>query len=107
MRWRSSPSRRRPVAGRRLTQQRVETLLRKAGRQRNLTTKATQIRAALASDQLPARPGVVSAYTASVSALVAVITVMVTQTEVLAGQVEQGLASTRTLRSTAANPASV
>lgn len=49
----------------------------------------------------------VGAYAASVSALVAVITVMVAQTEVSAGQVEQGLAGTRTLRSTAANPASV
>lgn len=45
-----------PEAGRRLTQQRVETLLKKAGRQRNMTTKAS-IRAALASDQLTARPG--------------------------------------------------
>jgi len=79
-----------PEAGRRLTQQRIETLLRKAGRQRNITSKATQIRAALASDQLPVRPGVVGAYAASVSALVAVITVMMAQTEVLAGQVEQG-----------------
>lgn len=79
-----------PEAGRRLTQQRVETLLRKAGRQRNITTKAGEIRAALNRDELGARPGVVGAYAASVSALVAVITVMVAQTEVLAGQVEQG-----------------
>ena len=79
-----------PEQGRRLTQHRVETLLAKAGRQRNITTKANEIRAALASDQLTARPGVVAAYAVSVSALVAVITVMVAQTEVLAGQVEQG-----------------
>ena len=79
-----------PEQGRRLTQHRVETLLAKAGRQRNITTKANEMRAALASDQLTARPGVVNAYAASVSALVAVITVMVAQTEVLAGQVEQG-----------------
>jgi transposase len=79
-----------PEQGQRLTQHRVETLLRQGGRQRNLTTKATEIRAALAADQLPARPGVVAAYAVSVSALVAVITVMVAQTEVLAGQVEQG-----------------
>ena len=79
-----------PEQGRRLTQRRVETLLAQAGRQRNITAKATEIRAALNTDQLAARPGVVGAYAASVSALVAVITVMVTQTEVLAGQVEQG-----------------
>jgi len=79
-----------PEAGKRLTQSRVETLLAKAGRQRNLTKKASQIRVALNTDQLTARPGVVDAYTAAVSALVAVITVMVAQTEVLAGQVEQG-----------------
>jgi hypothetical protein len=79
-----------PEQGRRLTQRRVETLLAQAGRQRNVTAKATEIRAVLNTDQLAARPGVVGAYAASVSALVAVITVMVTQTEVLARQVEQG-----------------
>ena len=36
------------------------------------------------------RPGVVGAYAASASALIAVLTTRVTQTEVLAGQVEQG-----------------
>ena len=79
-----------PDQGRRLTQARLETLLRQAGRQRNLAATATRIRAALASDQLTARPGVVPAYAASASALLAVLTVMVSQTEVLAGQVEQG-----------------
>jgi transposase len=79
-----------PEQGRRLSQNRIETLLRKAGRQRNLTAAAGRIRAALQSEQLSARPGVVSAYTASTSALVAVLAAMVQQTEVLAGQVEQG-----------------
>jgi hypothetical protein len=79
-----------PEQGRRLSQARIETLLRKAGRQRNLTATATKIRAALGSEQLTARPGVVPAYAASASALVAVLTTMVAQTEVLAGQVEQG-----------------
>jgi len=68
----------------------VETLLRQAGRQRNIITKTNEIRAAPGTDQLGARTGVVGAYAASVSALVAVITVMVTQIEVLAGQVGQG-----------------
>ena len=44
----------------------------------------------MSSEQLTARPGVVRAYAASASALVAVLTAMVAQTEVLAGQVEQG-----------------
>ena len=79
-----------PDLGRLLSQSRIETLLRRAGRQRNLTTTAAKIRAALSSEQLTARPGVIPAYTASASALLAVLTTMATQTEVLAGQVEQG-----------------
>ena len=79
-----------PELGRRLSQARIETLLRKAGRQRNIAATAARIKTALGSDQLTARPGVVPAYAASASASVAVLTTMVTQTEVLAGQVEQG-----------------
>ena len=44
----------------------------------------------MSSEQLAARPGVIGAYTASASALLAVLTAMAAQTEVLAGQVEQG-----------------
>ena len=79
-----------PDQGRRLSQARIETLLRRAGRQRNIAATAAKIRAALGSEQLTARPGVVPAYAASASALIAVLTAMVAQTEVLAGQVEQG-----------------
>ena len=79
-----------PDQGRRLSQTRIETLLRKAGRQRNVAATAAKIKSALASEQLTARPGVVPAYAASASALVAVLTAMVQQTKVLAGQVEQG-----------------
>lgn len=79
-----------PEQGRRLSQVRIESLLRRAGRRRNLAAAATKIKTALSSDQLTARPGVVPAYAASASALIAVLTTMVTQTEVLAGQVEQG-----------------
>ena len=79
-----------PEQGRRLSQARIETLLRKAGRQRNLTATAVKIKTALGSEQLSARPGVLPAYAASASALIAVLTTMVAQTEVLAGQVEQG-----------------
>jgi hypothetical protein len=80
----------RPDLGWRLSQARIETLLRKAGRQRNVSTTAAKIRAALNSEQLSARPGVIPAYAASASALLAVLGTMVTQTEVLARQVEQG-----------------
>jgi hypothetical protein len=76
--------------GRRLSQARLESLLRKAGRQRNVAATAAKIRATLASEQLTARPGVVAAYAASASALIAVLSAMAEQTEVLARQVEQG-----------------
>ena len=79
-----------PDQGRRLSQARIESVLRKAGRQRNIAATATKIKTALGSKQLTARPGVVPAYAASASALIAVLTTMITQTEVLAGQVEQG-----------------
>jgi transposase len=79
-----------PEQGRRLSQARIESLLRKAGRRRNLAATATKIKTSLGTDQLSARPGVVPAYAASASALVAVLSTMVAQTEVLAGQVEQG-----------------
>jgi len=79
-----------PDQGRQLSVARVSTLLRRAGRQRNLTTRAEQIVTALRSEQLPARAGVVDAYAASVAALVAVTTEMVRQTAVLQAQVEQG-----------------
>jgi hypothetical protein len=61
-----------PDQGRRLSQARLESLLRKAGRQRNVATTAAKIRATLASKQLTARPAVVPAYAASASALIAV-----------------------------------
>jgi transposase len=89
-----------PEQGRRLSLARIETLLRKAGRQRNIAATATTIKNALGTDQLTARPGVVPAYAASTSALVAVLTTMVAQTAVLEEQVRQGLVSTRTRGST-------
>jgi transposase IS116/IS110/IS902 family protein len=79
-----------PDRGRRLSQARVESLLRKAGRQRNVAATAAKIRATLATEQLTARPGVVPAYAASASALIVVLSAMAEQTEVLARQVEQG-----------------
>ena len=79
-----------PQQGRKLTVGRVETLLRRAGRQRYLTKRATEIVAALRSEQLPARPGVVDAYAAAVASLVAVTAEMVRQIGVLEEQVRAG-----------------
>src|SRR4051794_20191621 len=79
-----------PEAGRRLPQNEIAAALRRAGRQRNLEVTAARIQAALRAPQLELHPGVVDAYTAAVRSLVAVITELVTQTEVLREQVEAG-----------------
>ena len=79
-----------PATGRRLTRARVAGLLRKAGRQRNLQTRAEEIVAALRSEQLPVRAELEAVHAASVSALVAVLTTMVAQTAVLEEQVRLG-----------------
>ncbi len=79
-----------PTTGRRLTPARVETLLRKAGRQRNLQARAERIVAALRSEQLPVRAELEAVNAVSVSALVAVLTTMVAQTVVLEEQVRLG-----------------
>ncbi len=55
-----------------------------------MTARATEIVAALRTEQLPARPGVVDAYAAAVAALVAVTTEMVRQVSVLEEQVKAG-----------------
>jgi transposase len=79
-----------PEAGRRLSINKIVATLRRAGRQRNLQATAEDIQAALRAPQLEAHPGVIGAYTAAVRSLVAVITELVTQTEVLRGEVEAG-----------------
>lgn len=78
-----------PDAGRRLTLGRLERLLRKAGRQRNVASTAARIHAELHAEQLSARAGVVPAYAASVTAVVAVIAATAAQVEILGGQVEE------------------
>jgi transposase len=79
-----------PEQGRALSRARIATALRRAGRQRNVEATAERIHTALRSEQLSAHPGVVGAYGAAVKALVAVITELVAQTEVLRGEVEAG-----------------
>lgn len=79
-----------PERGRKLTVARVQALLRKAGRRRYVQARAVEIVAALRSEQLPARPGVVDAYAGAVAALVAVTAEMVCQIAVLEEQVRAG-----------------
>jgi transposase len=79
-----------PEAGRRLSINKIVAALRRGGRQRNLQATAETIQVALRAPQLAAHPGVVGAYTAAVRSLVAVIAELVTQTEVLRGEVEAG-----------------
>ena len=77
-----------PDKGKALTVGQVEKTLRAAGRQRNLTSKAQAICTALRSEQLTAQPLVALAYGATVSALVAVISELSRQVDVLGEQVE-------------------
>jgi transposase len=79
-----------PEAGRRLSQSKITAALRRAGRQRSIEASAERIQAALRAPQLQAHPDVVSAYAAAVRSLVAVIDALVTQVEVLRGEVEAG-----------------
>ena len=79
-----------PEQGARLSEHQVGAALRRAGRQRNITTRAADIVAGLRTEQLAARPGVVSAYAAAAQALLAVITELARQTHVLEGEVQAG-----------------
>jgi transposase len=65
-----------PEQGRKLTESRIVTALRRGGRQRNLERQASKIRAALRLPQLAAPPLVAEAQAANTSALVAVITTL-------------------------------
>jgi hypothetical protein len=79
-----------PDQGARLTEHQVAAALRRAGRQRNITTRAGDIVTGLRAQQLPARPGVVGAYATAAQALLAVITELARQTTILQGEVEAG-----------------
>ena len=62
-----------PERGRKLSQARLVSLLRRGGRQRNLERRASEIRAALRQPQLAAPPLVAEAQAANTTALVAVV----------------------------------
>lgn len=78
-----------PASGRALRVGRVATALAKAGRQRNLDATAQRIVTALRSEQLGLPDALAAAYGASVSALVAVIREIVTQTAALEAEVNR------------------
>ena len=65
-----------PERGRKLSEARIVSALRKGGRQRNLERRAREIRAALQAPQLAAPHLVAEAQAANTSALVAVITTL-------------------------------
>ncbi len=77
-----------PAQGRALSRSKIASALRRGGRQRRVEERAIEIQTALRSAQLEAPPIVANAMGASVSALVAVIAELVTQT----GRLEQELA---------------
>jgi len=77
-----------PTKGRALSVKRIEQVLRKAGRQRNITVTAGRIHDAVRSEQLPPRDGLEAAYGASALALLNVIAAMNAQITQLQGQVE-------------------
>ena len=77
-----------PDQGRGLSVKRVETALRRGGRQRYVAARAEAIHAALHSEQLSQPPLVAEAFGASVSALVGVLTASVTAAAALERQLE-------------------
>jgi hypothetical protein len=79
-----------PAEGRRLRVARVAKALRAAGRQRGADSVAARVVETLRAEQLEAHPGVISAYAASVKALIAVIGELARQCEVLQSEVAAG-----------------
>jgi transposase len=78
-----------PAAGRALSRPKIATVLRRAGRQRNIDSTAVRIVEALRSDQLALSPALSEAYGASVRSIAAVITTMVEQISVLEAEVNR------------------
>lgn len=78
-----------PAAGRALSRSRLVSVLRKAGRQRNLQTRAEKIQSVLGGEHLGLSDTLADAYGVSVKSLVAVLTTMVAQAATLEGEVER------------------
>jgi len=77
-----------PDQGRALTLPRIQTALRRAGRQRNLTARAEAIQIALRTEQLSQPPLIAQAFGANVSALVGVLSASVAAVTDLERQLE-------------------
>ena len=77
-----------PAAGRALTVEAIVALLRQAGRQRYLESRADTIHAALHAEHLSALPAVTQAFAASTRALVVIISTLNTQIAELQTEVD-------------------
>ena len=80
-----------PEQGRRLSQVRIASALRRAGRQRNIDAFAQKIRAALNTPQLAAPTAVSDAYGSSTRAAVAVLATMNEQLSALEAEIAEHL----------------
>ena len=80
-----------PEQGRRLSQVRIASALRRAGRQRNIDAFAQKIRAALNTPQLAAPTAVSDAYGSSTHAAVAVLATMNEQLSALEAEIAEHL----------------
>lgn len=78
-----------PAAGAGLTRSRVATVLRRAGRQRNIDRRVEEILRVLRGEQLGLPAALTEAYGASVRSLVTVISAMVEQVTVLEAEVSR------------------
>lgn len=78
-----------PAAGRALSRSRLVSVLRKAGRQRNLQSRAEEISTVLRAEHLGLSEALTEAFGISVRSLVAVLTTMVAQVAALEGEVER------------------
>lgn len=88
-----------PAAGRHLSLSKIQSALRRAGRQRRIEQRAVEIQAALRSEQLAAPDLIADAMGATVAALVGVIGELNTQITGLETKLADRLSNTRTPRS--------
>jgi transposase len=75
-----------PVRGKALSQSKIASALRRAGRQRNIEATAATIQAALRTEQLAAQPAVAAAFGHTVAALVGVLAELSRQIETIEGE---------------------
>ena len=78
-----------PGQGRGLSVKRIETALRRGGRQRYVTAKAEAIRSALRTEHLGQPEAVTAAYAATVRAQLAILTTLGAEIKIMREQVEQ------------------